>query len=321
MKQIRNVLVATDFSEASLCAVEYAALLAARNGARLHVVHVRALFEDLYEEGLADHERFQRALDHAAEARLEEAPQRVDVEVVRRVLRGTSAPAEIVAYSGRHDIDMVVVGTRGRTGFSHVLLGSVAQMVVRLSSISVLVVHHEEGAKPPRADFHEILCPLDFSPQSAEAFEAALSLAARHGSRLRTLHVVEDTPAPAFYRARGSNAAADLPHIRELAQREIEQLRKRWREGQTRSAAESARPVAAGGGGDDVDIEIVVTAGRAPRAIVDAAREHRTDLVVMGSSGLSGARKYLVGSVAEKVLRTAPCPVLIVKGHPDALEM
>lgn len=300
MRQIRNILVGTDFSETSQSAVTYAAHLAARNGARLHIVHVRILVEDLYEEGLPDHARFQQALDRAAETNLHEEPHRIDVEVSRQVLRGASAPAEIVAYANEHSVDLVVVGTRGRSGLAHVLLGSVAQMVVRLSPISVLVVGHEEGGATPRAEFHEILCPIDFSPQSGEAFDAAIALAARHGARVRVLHVVEETTYPPFYRGSAPGWEHDLERIREHTRAEIEKMRA---------------------GRGQVPMEVEVVEGRAARAIVDAARTRRVDLLVMGSSGLSGARGYLVGSVAERVLRTAPCPVLIVKGHPDNLEM
>ncbi len=301
MEQIRNILVAVDFSEASDWAAEYAAVLAARNGAHLHVVHVRVLSDDLYEEGLQDHERFQGALDRAAETRLYNTPRRVDVDVSRAALRGTSAAAEIVDYAADHAIDLVVVGTRGRTGLTHILLGSVAQAVVRLSPVSVLVVSHAEGSRPSdRAEFRDILCPVDFSDASKKAFDAALALAQRNGARLRALHVVDEIPYPSFYRTSPSPVADDPSRIRQRALKEMKKLH---------------------GDDGDVAVEPLVADGRAPRKIVEVAQEHRVDLIVMGSVGLSGMRRVLVGSVAEKVLRTAHCPVLIVKGEAAQLEM
>jgi nucleotide-binding universal stress UspA family protein len=134
-----------------------------------------------------------------------------------------------------------------------------------------------------------ILCPIDFSAPSAHALEQATRLARAYGARLAVLHVRPTvTPHP--------DMPAGGPVAPWLAA-ELDQLRQRV----TASCDE-----AAGGG------EPIVTAGDPVREIVQCAATLPADLVVMGTHGVSGFQHLVLGSVTEKVLRTAPCPVLTV---------
>ena len=157
---IRHVMLATDFSPAADAAAEVARGLAAEVKARLHIVHVvPPLTEPSYEA-----------------ERLEREVARLGVPA-EAVLRRGRAATELLAYASEHGIDLIVVGSHGRTGFSHALLGSVAEQVVRLAPCLVLSVPAtfalrpcEYGAPPEAApssrgclvcagDTDELICP------------------------------------------------------------------------------------------------------------------------------------------------------------------
>ena len=120
---IRHVMLATDFSPAADAAAEVARGLATEVKARLHIVHVvPPLTDPAYEA-----------------ERLEREVARLGVPAEIALLRGRAA-AELLAYAREQGIDVIVIGSHGRTGFSHVLLGSVAEQVVRLAPCLVLSV-------------------------------------------------------------------------------------------------------------------------------------------------------------------------------------
>ena len=155
MIRIKNVLVATDFSEPSTVALEYGREIARTYDATLHVIHVT---EDLRwrfaaDATLAFPAGAQEDLEAAARTRLdailhdEDRTQRRARAVVNTAV---NTPEAIVAYSKAAAIDVIVMGTHGRSGFAHVLLGSVAERVVRLAPCPVLTVRHPE---------HEFIAP------------------------------------------------------------------------------------------------------------------------------------------------------------------
>ena len=138
--------------------------------------------------------------------------------------------------------------------------------------------------------FQTILCPTDFSPLAARAFEYACDLARTSDARLVVMH--------AFFPAvLGSEAADYVPEevtaLRAAARKQLDDLRP-------------ADPA--------VRVERLLREAPAAQAILDAAAEWKADLIVMGSHGRTGVRRLVLGSVTEEVLRMAPCPVLTVKG-------
>ena len=136
-------------------------------------------------------------------------------------------------------------------------------------------------------DAKTILCPTDFSPPSIEALVQAASLARRFGGRLIIVHVEKPPP---FY--------DDLPPVEE-------QLR--YRDELLACLHEVAVPER------DVPFDHKLLVGDPAAAIVRLAKEEKVDLIVMGTHGRSGLSRALLGSVAEAVVRRAPCPVLMVK--------
>jgi nucleotide-binding universal stress UspA family protein len=147
---------------------------------------------------------------------------------------------------------------------------------------------------PTRPQMNHILCPVDFSDFTAPAVEHALRLARWFNARVEVLHVV---PISAFAMAGGGMV-------------DFSQAIQDMREGATRDLANLVAPLLEEG----VPIETKILEGDAWRSILDAAAAWPADLVVMGTHGRSGLEQLLLGSVTERVLRRATCPVLTV-GH------
>jgi nucleotide-binding universal stress UspA family protein len=148
MIRLKNVLVATDFSETSGSALAYGRELARTFGAKLHVLHVTDnIMRYSLEGGAILPPELQREVEDAARARLEKLlgeDDRKELGAVA-VLRTSLTPADcIVEYAAEAGIDTIVVGTHGRRALAHVLLGSVAERVVRMAPCPVLTVRHPE---------------------------------------------------------------------------------------------------------------------------------------------------------------------------------
>ncbi len=150
MIAIHKILVATDFSEHGAKAVRYGTELAYNFQAELHLLHVVQPTPAMYEEGFYFPSNTEEQIESAAIKQLDEVKiDRENVSVVRRVARGTPF-LEIVRYAKENVVDLVIVGTHGRGAIAHMLLGSVADRVVRKAPCPVLVVRDEE---------HEFIMP------------------------------------------------------------------------------------------------------------------------------------------------------------------
>lgn len=139
--------------------------------------------------------------------------------------------------------------------------------------------------------FHTILVPTDFSEHSELAFQMACSLARDTGARILALHVL--VPPTVVY---GEGVYAPLP----------EEYPKEWEE--KLHALQSPTP--------NVTVEHLMVEGDPVNVILKTGRDSKCDLIVLGTHGRSGLKHFLMGSVAERVVREGPCPVLTVKAKP-----
>jgi nucleotide-binding universal stress UspA family protein len=186
--------------------------------------------------------------------------------------------------------DLIVMGTRGRTGLSHVLLGSTAEGVVRGAPCPVLTVRSAAAAYQP-IRVTRILVAVDFSDCSLEAMEYTVQAAGEFSASVTILHVIE----PASY-----GLDFTLSHAGD-AKRTAEALEKRLGE---YTALFKGQGIAA---------QHQLRSGAPGAVIPDVVRDVEADLVIMGTHGRRGFSHLVSGSVAEAVLRTVPCPVLTVK--------
>jgi nucleotide-binding universal stress UspA family protein len=149
MIALKNVLVATDFSESSDHALTYGRDLARTSGARLHLLHIA---ENLMATSVAEYypagfPEMQLEVEAAARTRLEAlvtAEDRAQLKAVALVRTSAAPAAAIVEYAKEASIDLIVIGTHGRGMVSRLLMGSVAERVVRMAPCPVLTVHHPQ---------------------------------------------------------------------------------------------------------------------------------------------------------------------------------
>jgi nucleotide-binding universal stress UspA family protein len=206
---------------------------------------------------------------------------------------------EVIAAAQAEDSDLIVVGTRGKTGLAHVLLGSTAERVIRGAPCPVLTVRtepadNEDGSVLSRpVTLERILVPVDFSDCSLDALQYAVVVAQQAQASLMLLHVLE----PVSY-----GLDFDLGHFRSR-----EDVRESWTKRLEKLAATHQHP--------HMPIEYRLRGGFPSDSILDAAKTLPCDLIVMGTHGRRGISHTISGSVAEAVLRKAHCPVIAVRSH------
>lgn len=209
----------------------------------------------------------------------------VDHEV--DVVQGNPAPT-IAEYAERYGHDLVVMPTHAREGVSRYLVGSVTEKVVRLSSVPVLTarMQPDEQLSFP---YQNILIPTDGSPGATAAGEHGLELAAGLGATVHALSVLEESPL-----GLDLGSAISGEEQEQAATDAVEEL-----------AIESERY-------DVPEVVRHVEQGTPLEVILDTIESQEIDAVVMGTTGSGGTEGILLGSVAEKTLRTAPVPVITV---------
>ena len=288
----QRILCATDFSPTGERAQRAAVALARRFAAELHLLYVQVLLDDphLAEERRDEIQRLLATADRERRMALEAAVRGRTDPTHCHVVTGLSAADGIVRTCTQLTCDLIVLGTHGRRGLSHLLLGSVAERVVRTAPVPVVTVRPD--GLVPEAGIARILVPHDFSEHSAAAVRTAASWAQATNAELTLLHVVEPVVYPEFY-------SADL-----LPDKLIGRLRER-----SQAALDEAAAELLGG----VHAHTRVQVGRAGDSIVAEAQPDAYDLVVMGTRGLSAIEHLLLGSVAESVLRRCPVPLLTVR--------
>jgi nucleotide-binding universal stress UspA family protein len=201
-------------------------------------------------------------------------------------------PAEtIVDYADRYGHDLVVMPTRGQEGLSRYLGGSVSEKVVRLSPVPVLTTRmqsDEEFTFP----YEDVLVPTDGSDAATRAVRHGLSLAGALDATVHALSVVEDTALGLDVRS--TVASEKSERAATAAVEAVADLASEYDVDEVETHVEHGSPV-----------EVI-------RETIDAVGAHA---VVMGTTGRRGTDRILLGSVAEKTVRTAPVPVITVGGE------
>ena len=293
---IHRILWATDFSAGSQHAQAYAAFLAHAYGAELKIIHVFEIYPStLSADPGADplllepiRNEISRTLDElAADA------GRCGVQATSLHALGI-ASEQVIETARKEAVDLVILGTHGRTGLEHVLLGSTAERVVKGAPCPVMTVR-SVGTAPTHEtpiSIKRILAPIDFSDCSLDALEYAIQIAKRLEAAVTILHVLE-----------WASVGLDFS-VAEVA--ESGRVR-RDTESRVAGLADLVRT-------QGLTADAMIRGGGAPADFVlELAGERGVDLIVMGTHGRRGLSRLLLGSVAERVLRRAACPVITVK--------
>jgi nucleotide-binding universal stress UspA family protein len=294
MTYVDRILFPTDGSDCAERARRHAMHLADHFDASLHVIHVQerdvdpAGGPDLHDaDGRAD-----RQGDVDGASGVGEAPRTQE-----HTVSDASAAEGILSYSVEHDVHLIVLGTHGHRGVRRLLLGSVAEEVVRRAPCPVVTVGR--GAVPPsKMEEGSMLVPVDFSEHRARLVAHARALAPVYGLTVVLLHVVDLPSVPDVY---GVEAA--LPDAGRLAERAEAAL------------APDLEALRAAG----MTATSVVREGHPVEQVLAAADAHEAALITIATHGRTGLERMLLGSVAEPVIRRAPCPVCTVKSFGHAL--
>jgi nucleotide-binding universal stress UspA family protein len=214
---------------------------------------------------------------------------------VRCVMLEGEVPEAIHAYAEATDDGLILMSTHGRTGLSRAWLGSVADTVVRYSPIPVLLLRASEstpGSHDPPTDFKRILIALDGSKRAERALGPTTEIAKAFGTTVKLFHVLRP----------GVRLGADLgedsnPHAKKVVARAFDYLER----------------IALGLREKGLEVtEGVVDSTRPAEAILEAIHRDEIDLVALATRGREGVQRAMLGSVADKVLRGAHVPMLVV---------
>ena len=296
---VQKILITTDFSDDSRSGVRYAADLAGKlnaDVALLHVVEPRSWMAGMEAVVLARTDAEEAALARAQLATLAKREVKGSVTVTSSVRTGKPFH-EITTAAREGAADLIVIATHGHTGVERILLGSTAERVVRHAPCPVLTVPArttpKRTGKMPPFKLKNILVPMDFSNLSKDALPYAVLLAGHYGAELRLLHIVEKFPIDSLL-GRELTHQTTVPLMKQ-AEADLEQMA-----GELREAS-------------GVKATAVVRGGTPFAEICDAAKTVGADLVVLTTHGHTGLKHVWLGSTAERVVRHAPCPVLVVR--------
>lgn len=193
--------------------------------------------------------------------------------------------------------DLVVMTTHGFAGFKRWVFGSIADKLIATAPVPVYVIREDDDMPLAEPEIERVLVPLDGSALAESALESAALLAERAGAAMLLVQI----PTVPGYVTSIPETAGWIPHyLREQADEASAYL-----EGK-------AEELAALGLDVDIDVEIV-TAGSVAEGILDSAREHDVDVIVMTTHGRSGIGRWVFGSVADQLLRNADRPVWLVR--------
>jgi nucleotide-binding universal stress UspA family protein len=302
--EFKQILIATDFSDASQRAFSYALAIARRYSSALSVVHTipRDPHEPIPIYPLPrelNRDRFE------AEQQMKQLGDDARIhDVNHHLLLKQGAVWDVLAsVIQREKVDLLVLGTRGRGGLKKLALGSVAEQVLRLAPCPVLTIGpHVPTAGSGAAEFKRILFATDFGPASAKALQYALSLAEDCGAKLVLLHMTPPRPIlelgpgaipPAFY------GAETLSKWQETTRAEHAKKLRALLPPNTKLAAEP---------------EYVIGRDFVPEGILDVAAAHRIELIVMGANRTLHPRMaaHIPWALTHEVICQAQCPVLTV---------
>src|SRR5579864_4618899 len=298
---VKNVLFATDFSATSEAALPYATAICRRFRSTLHMVHVLSEASLLMMTGGVDYVSMGTIYEDAhneAKDKLDQIAAHFETIPHHNYVRHGVVWKNLAEIIEENEIDLIVVGTHGRTGLGKLLLGSVAEDILRHASCPVLTVgpkvcgraklpafqNHARDLAPAELEMRQIVFATNFAKNAARVAQEAIALAEEFRARLTLMHVMED------YTRLGTRPEP------------IEDCVSRLQELVPSGNTLQYLP------------EIVVEFGAAPERILKVAREREADMIVLGArSSADAGTTHLPWSSAHHVIANAQCPVLTVR--------
>jgi len=307
MIEIRRILCPIDFSDYSRHALDHAVAIARCYGSTIALLNVYATAPvPVHAAGSLMHRAAAVLTPGDRGALLTAMKGFAEQEVGSGIpidfdLSEGPVAAEILDRAKTMPADLLVMGTHGRSGFERLMLGSIAEKVLRKAACPVLTV-------PPRAAdvvpvppvlFKHIVCATDFSDCATHALDYAMSLAQEADARLTVLHVLEvpEDLTPDLYETAHDGEPTLASYVKAANRDRRERLQA--------AVPETVRTYCT--------VESVMATGKPYREILRVAGEQPTDLIVMGIRGRRAADLLFVGSTTHHVVREARCPVLTLR--------
>jgi len=295
--EIKRIICATDFSDASNYAVPFAVALAKEVGAELFVSHVIDLSAaTMYGEAVVDLTELQNRIKRFAQ---EETARIIGTEKVawEPLISVGHVADELSRLAQEQNVDLVVAATHGRSGLKRLILGSVTERLMQILPCPLLAVQSPEAglAQPVSREirFRRILIGCDFSPDSGLAVEFGFHLARRFQAEPHLVHVIVPTVLEDLLKPAGpqKEARADVcAHLKE-----------------------KLAGLASGEDRPGTSPVTALLAGEPPEELVKYAAIQQADLIILGVRGRTLTEKLFVGSTTDRVVRRAPCPVLAIR--------
>ena len=298
---VKNVLFATDFSATSEVALPYATAICRHFGSALHIAHVLSDASILMMTGGVDYVSMSTIYEDAhteAREKLDQISGRLQGVPHHNYVRHGQVWENLAGIVQDEEIDLIVLGTHGRTGLGKLLLGSVAEDILRHAPCPVLTVGPKVSGRAKLPEFHsrgrdlaplelelrQILFATNFAQNSALVAQEAISLAEEFRARLTLMHVIED------YTQLGSRPGT------------IEDGIRRLHDLIPTNAALQYSP------------ETLLEFGSAPDCILKAAAEREADMIVLGArASVEVGTTHLPWSTAHHLIARAHCPVLTIR--------
>lgn len=289
-----SILVPTDGSDHAEQAAEHATYLAGAFDATLHLINVVDIDAEAgpFSAGGVG-EEFLEQLKADRREILETLQSDIGETDHHRTEVVTGRPSEaILDYVDDHGVDMIAMGTHGRTGVRRYVLGSVAERVVSLADCPVLTTRTTEQDQPIDG-YDEVLIPTDGSPAAAAALDPGLAVASLSNARIHAVNVVHASASGRSELAVPGNLLSSLEE----------------------AGADATETVASQAQEAGLEAITDVRRGVPPEALLTYADEHDIDLIAMGTTGRTGLSRYLLGSTTKRVIRHAEQPVLSINAR------
>ena len=283
---LKNILFATDFSQAADAAAPFAIQIARSYGAKVYGVHVNPF--DNYTGAAPE---AWAVMAEAAEKEIKEHSQRLNEQlkgVAHEVVIGEGNIWEVISnLIKQKEIDLIILGTRGRTGLEKALLGSVAEQILRQAPCPVLTVGPHVTVQPEKAaEMSEILYATDLATDFPAAAPYAISLAQENQAHMALLYVIENPKT------------GELVQPAQVAEAKVRKLRQLVSE----QAELWCEP------------KYFVKLGVPAEKILELAETRHASLIVLGARPAKGLATHLNIGTVHKVISQAKCPVLTVRG-------
>lgn len=292
-----KILLPLDGSDLGQQAIPYAEKLAGRLGSQIKLVHVMGPHENKYSNM---HKLYLQKIAEAIEKGTEqyaEKPGRDKIDIESIILAGDPAQ-EIVDYANKENIDLIVMSTHGRTGITRWALGSVADRVLRATRKPLALIR-ARNIRPntlPQNIINRILVTLDGSEQSEVVLPYVEELASRIKAEVVLLHVLE--PNYYVYTVGGYNWDA---------------YSEKQRKSMKAFYTDYLRGIADQFQKKEITAKYQVIFGIVAEVIIDFPEKIHADFVAMSTHGRSGVSRWVLGSVAERVLRAGNTSLFLVR--------